>query len=119
MGRSAPHRALAGIANHGDDDVWLRRRIAAPRESFRTYPADTGRYRRVHIVHTVDVRGGEYRAGEKSAGSDSGGLSEDAGGEPAVSRQYRSYSVELAYDGNQGLPGGIAIWRGRRGKHFD
>ena len=45
--------------------------------------------------------------GQESPGSHRFRLSEDAGDQPAVSRQYRPHAIELAHAGNQDLPGGL------------
>src|SRR6266702_4091184 len=44
-----------------DDDVWLRRRTAPPRQPSGTTATDTGGYRRLYRFHSMDVRGGKHR----------------------------------------------------------
>ena len=62
MGGHAPHRALARHAHHRHHDVRLRRRISPPRQSPRAPAPHSGRHRRLHRVHPVDVRAGKYAA---------------------------------------------------------
>jgi Radical SAM superfamily len=100
--------------HHRHNDVRLWRGAAPPCESFRTHPPDPGRDRRLYGVYSLDIRGGKYCSGEKGAGNHRGGLPEDIGGEPLVSRQHRSHSIQLADAGNQGLPDRLAIRRRRR-----
>ena len=57
--------------------------------------------------------------GKENSGNDCVRLPEDASDQPALSRQYRPRPIELAYAGNQDLPGRIAIWGGRCGQHSD
>ena len=60
MGGHASHRALARPAHHGHHDVRLRGRISPPRESSRAVAPHSGRHRRLHRVHPLDVRAGKH-----------------------------------------------------------
>src|SRR5580704_4011903 len=62
-----------------DDEVRLRRRTAPPCKSSGASAPHSGRYRRLHGIHSLDFRAGKYSTGQKSAGSNGCGLSQDAG----------------------------------------
>src|SRR5580698_3875923 len=49
----------------GDDDVRLRRRTEASRESPRPHSPHSGRHRRIHLVHPVDFRSRQHRSRQK------------------------------------------------------
>ena len=67
MGRHAPRRPLARHAHHRHDDVRLRRGVPPPRQSSRAPAPHPGRYRRLHRVHPVDVRAGQYAARQRKS----------------------------------------------------
>src|SRR5579862_7392309 len=67
MGRHASDCAFTRDAHHGDDDVRLRRGLSPPRESHGTPAPDSGRYRRVHGVYSLDFCAGEYPAREENS----------------------------------------------------
>ena len=90
----AVHRTAhaLGHAHHRDDDVRLRRRDAPPREPSRAAAPNSGRYRRVHRLHSLDFRAGKYAARKENTGGHCVRLSEDARDQPALSRQSSTTS---------------------------
>ena len=81
--------------------------------------ANSGRYRRIHGVHSLVFRAGQYSARQENSGSDRLRLPEDAGHQPPLSGQHRPHPIELAYAGNQDLPDRFAVRCRRRGQHLD
>ena len=57
--------------------------------------------------------------GKENSGGHCFRLPEDARDQPTVSRQHRPHPIQLADAGDQDLPGGLAVRRGRRGQHSD
>ncbi len=66
-------------------------------ERLRRMQEDSGG---IYRVYSLDFRAGKYAARKKSLGDDRLRLPEDAGNQPAVSRQHRPHPIELAHARN-------------------
>ena len=88
--------------------------------SLAAHSRSTGRDRRIHRVHSLDVSTREHGARpQDQRRADRRGLFEDAGGVAAVPRQHRKLSVVVADAGFAARAGRVAFRRERHGLDHD
>ena len=103
LARSASRLARAWWSIDGDDDVRSHRDARRARRTFRAGAPASGRNRRLHGFHLLDVSARPYRHG-RHPGRRFIRVLEEPGDFPALRRQHREHPILLGDAGTQNRP---------------